>query len=76
DYCKKCRFDPDIKAGPKACPFNYLYWDFMIRNRDVLGGNPRLGYTYKNLARMDDARISEIKSDAAAFFVANGMEEL
>jgi len=41
DYCKGCSYSPTVKNGPKACPFNYLYWDFLIRNEDKLRGNHR-----------------------------------
>jgi deoxyribodipyrimidine photolyase-related protein len=40
DYCKNCAYSPEVKTGPNACPFNYMYWDFMIRNKDVLKSNP------------------------------------
>jgi deoxyribodipyrimidine photolyase-related protein len=29
DYCGKCHYDPDKKTGERACPFNYLYWNFI-----------------------------------------------
>ena len=34
NYCKNCRYRVSKKNGPDACPFNYLYWDFLIRNHD------------------------------------------
>ena len=55
------------KTGEGACPFNYLYWDFLIRNRDRLGGNARLGMMYKSLDRMADERVGDIRDDAARF---------
>ena len=67
DYCRSCRFDVKKKAGPDACPFNYLYWDFLIRNRDLLCGNPRLGMIYKTLDRMEEDRRKELQADAAQF---------
>ena len=67
DYCRSCRFDVNKKAGPDACPFNYLYWDFLIRNSDLLRGNPRLGMIYKTLDRMEEDRRKEIRVDAAQF---------
>lgn len=71
DYCPDCRFDVRKKTGPKACPFNYLYWDFLMRNRGVLAGNTRLAMVYKTLDRMTDARRSEIQRDAVVFL--NGL---
>ena len=70
DYCGRCFYDVKLKAGPKACPFNYLYWDFLIRNRARLHGNRRLAMPYRTLDRMDDARIAEIRADAAAYLDA------
>ncbi|MGB2130655.1 MAG: cryptochrome/photolyase family protein [Marinobacterium sp.] len=67
DYCRHCRFDVKLKTGPKACPFNYLYWDFLARNRSRLEGNPRLGFAYKNLNRMPDGTLSAIRESAAIF---------
>ena len=67
DYCKSCAYSVKLKAGPKACPFNYLYWDFLLRHRQQLAKNPRLVMPYRNLARFDEARIAGIQSDARQF---------
>lgn len=52
DHCGRCAFDVQKKTGKGACPFNPLYWDFLVRNRDRLGGNPRLGQIYRTWDRM------------------------
>ena len=67
DYCQGCAYSPKERTGPKACPFNYLYWDFLARNADQLSRNPRMGMPYKNLRAMDEKRREEIARDAAAF---------
>ncbi|MEQ9126151.1 MAG: cryptochrome/photolyase family protein, partial [Alphaproteobacteria bacterium] len=41
DYCAGCAYSPRKKLGPGACPFNYLYWAFLMRNRKALEDNPR-----------------------------------
>lgn len=64
DYCARCAYDPAIKAGPKACPFNPLYWDFIGRNENKLGTNPRMGPVYATWRKMDPARRDEIKADS------------
>lgn len=70
DYCRGCAYDVKLKAGAKACPFNYLYWDFLTRNREALGGNPRIAPMFKTLDRMSDERRAEIARDAATFLEA------
>ena len=74
DHCKTCRYSAAAKSGEKACPFNYLYWNFMIENEGRLRGNQRLGHAYRNLDRFDDARRAEIQSDAHRFFDRIGIE--
>ncbi len=66
DYCGGCAFDPKIKTGPKACPFNPLYWDFLIRNRARLSRNPRLAMPYRAIAAMSSERRGQIAADARA----------
>ncbi len=70
DYCKGCQYDPDVKAGPAACPFNYLYWDFLARHASQLSGNPRLAMPYKTLARFTPDRREEIRVDSERFLTA------
>ena len=70
DYCKGCAYDVRLKAGAKACPFNYLYWDFLARNRTTLSSNPRVAPMYKTLDRMSDERREEISRDATTFLQA------
>jgi deoxyribodipyrimidine photolyase-related protein len=68
DHCKGCHYKVKVKNGPEACPFNYLYWDFVMRNADTLQGNPRMGMIYRSLERTSDERRAAIKSDAESFF--------
>jgi deoxyribodipyrimidine photolyase-related protein len=58
------------KTGPDACPFNYLYWDFLDRNESKLGDNQRLAMPYRTLAKMTPERRTEISRDAKAFLDA------
>jgi deoxyribodipyrimidine photolyase-related protein len=67
DYCKTCRYDPNEKSGPNACPFNYLYWNFLIENEEKLSKNPRMAMPYRTLAGFDRERRESIEEDAARF---------
>jgi deoxyribodipyrimidine photolyase-related protein len=62
DYCKGCRYSPKLATGDDACPFNYLYWDFVARQEDRLRGNPRMGMVYRNLERMDPERLAAMRT--------------
>lgn len=70
DHCSRCRYDPKEKIGPKACPLNYLYWDFLIRNESRLAANPRMAMPYRNLARMPETVRGRIRADAGAFLAS------
>ncbi|MEP1766318.1 MAG: cryptochrome/photolyase family protein [Sulfitobacter sp.] len=70
NYCGSCKYKPTVKNGPKACPFNYLYWDFIARNEGKLRGNPRMGFMYKSLDRMGDDKRQAIQEDTRRFFNA------
>lgn len=67
DYCSSCAYDPAVKTGPEACPFNYLYWHFLIENEAVLARNPRMAMPYRTLAKLTADRKDEITADAARF---------
>ena len=68
DYCKNCSYKVTKKNGPDACPFNYLYWDFIRRNKDKLEGNHRMGMMYKTWDRMNDEKKHAVEADAQRFF--------
>jgi deoxyribodipyrimidine photolyase-related protein len=67
DYCSGCAYSPKEKRGPKACPFNYLYWDFLARNRAALEKNPRLAMPYRTLAAMPFEKRQVIAKEALQF---------
>ena len=66
-YCRHCRYKVAVKTGQDACPFNYLYWDFLIRNKEKLKNNPRMGMPYRTLERMGDDKIATIREDSQRF---------
>ena len=38
------------KTGRNACPFNYLYWGFLIRNETLLTSNHRTALRYRAIS--------------------------
>lgn len=67
DYCAGCAYDPKMKIGSKTCPFNYLYWHFLIASEARLKSNPRMAMPYRTLARMTDERRRQIIQQAQEF---------
>jgi deoxyribodipyrimidine photolyase-related protein len=64
NYCGNCRYDPKRASGPDSCPFTALYWTFLERNRDVLGGNFRLQMPYRTLDRKPHSELVQLRARA------------
>ncbi|WP_416739570.1 cryptochrome/photolyase family protein [Pseudomonas sp. NFX71] len=56
DYCRNCAYKVSESTTDDACPFNSLYWHFLIRHGDLLRSNQRMGMVYKNLDRMTESK--------------------
>ena len=54
DYCSSCSYNPRKRTGDDACPFTTGYWAFLHRNREALGGNPRMIQAIRGLDRLSD----------------------
>lgn len=67
DYCKGCRYNPKVRTGEDACPFNFLYWDFLQRHRDKLQSLGRMTLILKNLDKMEAAELQTIHDQAQDF---------
>lgn len=64
NFCKSCRFDPEITVGEKACPFNAFYWNFLQENEAQLKNNQRLTFAYANLHKMEKPKLQKILAQA------------
>jgi deoxyribodipyrimidine photolyase-related protein len=58
-HCGTCFYDVKERTSAKACPFNALYWHFLVRNRDRLlsdaarpGMMVRMGMAYRTWDKM------------------------
>ncbi|MBT8040019.1 MAG: cryptochrome/photolyase family protein [Gammaproteobacteria bacterium] len=74
NHCGDCRFNPKEKLGDSACPFNYLYWNFLLENEQRLRSNPRMGLAYRNLDRMSSEQSDAIREQAVGFLDAMASE--
>ncbi len=67
NFCSSCRYDVKKRTGKDACPFNSLYWRFLIKNQNILSSNPRLRYPYATLAKMSEDQKEAIMNHAEQF---------
>ena len=65
NYCSGCFYNYKEKFGERGCPFNTLYWDFLIRNRSKLEKNPRIGMGYRLLDKMAKRDVDAITKHAS-----------
>lgn len=76
DYCEGCSYDVKRRTGEKACPFNFLYWDFIARHEARFKNNPRMAVICKSLSRMSVSERAEIRAEATGFLREIGLNSL
>jgi len=52
NYCQGCKYVPEQRTGPQACPMTTLYWNFLDTHLESFEGNPRTALMVKNLTRL------------------------
>jgi deoxyribodipyrimidine photolyase-related protein len=67
DYCGTCRYDHQARTGENACPFNRLYWNFLIQHESQLRANPRFGPAVLGLNRLSDAERLQITQESQRY---------
>jgi len=69
NYCQHCDYKVKEKTGEHACPFNYLYWHFLIRHKETLSKNPRMAMIYRTLSKMNSDQVETMRRDADVFLL-------
>lgn len=64
DYCTDCAYSVKERTGANACPFNSLYWNFLIKHREEMGSNPRMSLSYRSWDKINDVDQAAILSRA------------
>ncbi|MGD9404236.1 MAG: cryptochrome/photolyase family protein, partial [Anaerolineae bacterium] len=67
DYCLRCRYDHKQRTGRDACPFNFLYWNFLLEHEDTLRANPRLGRNVYGLRYLDEDERGAVRRQTSSF---------
>ena len=72
DHCARCRYNPKVKSGPDACPFQALYWAFQSRHADRFRAHPRSAMMIRQLDRLGDDTRRTYERTAEGFLDAQG----
>ena len=67
NYCRKCDYHISKKTGEKACPFNYLYWNFVDSQRDAFEQNGRSGFMVNMYEKKSDENKKAIRESSRTF---------
>lgn len=65
NYCEQCRYDPEVMIGETACPFNALYWDFLVQHEDKFRTNQRMLYVFSTWDKFTPEKQQAIRRQAA-----------
>lgn len=68
DYCQNCRYDHNQRTGEGACPFNFLYWNFLLKHEGKLRENHRMARMLYNLKHLDEAERSRVFETVESLF--------
>ena len=64
DYCGSCQYNPKVRTGENACPFNFFYWDFLDRHQEKLKSQGRMGLILKHLDKISPTELATIHQQA------------
>ena len=54
-------------GGARACPFTLLYWNFLDQHRARCAQHPRMGMMVRNLERIPEDELLQIRREVAGF---------
>jgi len=74
NFCSHCSYNPNEVLGEQACPFNALYWDFLVRHETRFRANQRMRYMYAVWDKFSGEKQNAIRAQARKVLqrMANG----
>lgn len=67
DYCSHCRYDIKQKTGSDACPFNYLYWNFVDQQRETFSSSGRVNFMVNAFDKKPETEKEAIRESSKTF---------
>jgi deoxyribodipyrimidine photolyase-related protein len=68
NYCKKCKYNPNLLTEDNACPFNALYWNFINKHESLLSKNQRMSFMVSTWNKFSDEKKENIKNKTNNIF--------
>ncbi len=65
--CSQCKYNVKEKTGETACPFNYLYWNFVDKHRESFTENGRVSLMVNAYDKKAENERQEIHQSAIKF---------
>ncbi|MBD2179056.1 cryptochrome/photolyase family protein [Pseudanabaena sp. FACHB-1998] len=65
--CSQCQYDVKEKTGEKACPFNYLYWNFIDQHRESFAENGRVSLMVNAYDKKSESEQQAIRESSLKF---------
>jgi deoxyribodipyrimidine photolyase-related protein len=70
DYCGDCKYNKSDRTGEQACPFNFFYWDFLLRHGDRLKSLGRMNLVLSHIKRISEPELAAITALADQWWSA------
>ncbi len=67
NHCSSCAYSVSKKLGEKACPFNYLYWNFVGNHEEAFEENGRVSFMVNMYRKKSDEEKKQIREQSHAF---------
>lgn len=67
NYCSSCSYNQKEKYGETACPFNYLYWNFIDQQRDTFLENGRANFMVNMFDKKSEEERKGIRESSLKF---------
>jgi len=72
NYCSSCEYSITKKTGENACPFNYLYWNFVDEQREAFEVSGRNSFMVNMYDKKSEEDKKEIKKSTENFLQTLG----
>ncbi|MGD8427236.1 MAG: cryptochrome/photolyase family protein [Balneolaceae bacterium] len=67
NYCNSCKYNVNQKTGVDACPFNYLFWNFVNEQREVFMRSGRNSFMINMFDKKAEDEQTAIKESSKKY---------